>query len=71
MVGIDFTTAVDTIQGLGLQVGPNSAFVYSDTVPAYYVVSTDPVAGTSLDAGATVDIFVSAGPCDPTTTTCP
>jgi beta-lactam-binding protein with PASTA domain len=71
VVGIDYITAIDTIQGLGLQVGPNSAFVYSDTVPAYNVVSTDPVAGTSLVTGAAVDIFVSAGPCDPATMTCP
>jgi len=68
--GVDYVTAINDLQLLGLQIGPASAFVYSDTVPLYDVVSTNPVAGTTLDAGSFVDIFVSAGPCDPTMTTC-
>jgi len=62
--GVDYITAINDLQLLGFQIGPASALVYSDTVPLYDVVSTNPVAGTTLEAGSSVDIFVSAGPCE-------
>jgi serine/threonine-protein kinase len=46
---------------MGLRVG-NRYEEPNDLIPAGSVVRTDPAAGTDLDSGSAVDIYVSTGP---------
>lgn len=69
-VGMDANAAYDAIEAMGLVVGQGTVAVYSDA-PLNSIISTNPIAGTAVEAGASVDLLVSLGPCDPTTAVCP
>ncbi|CAN5295278.1 Stk1 family PASTA domain-containing Ser/Thr kinase [soil metagenome] len=53
--------ARDILYRMGLRVG-NRYEEPNDLIPAGSVVRTDPAAGTDLDSGSAVDIYVSTGP---------
>jgi serine/threonine-protein kinase len=53
--------ARDILFRMGLQVG-NRFEEPNDVIPAGSVVRTNPAAGTSLNSGSAVDIYVSTGP---------
>ena len=60
VTGMDQVTASNTVTQAGLQpaiVPQNSA-----TVPAGKVITTNPAAGSMVDKGSTVQLFVSTGP---------
>ena len=59
IVGQPWTTAQDQLVGLNPQVGD---VVHSDTIPAGYVVSTNPVAGTEVEEGTVIEVTLSSGP---------
>ncbi len=52
-------------QGLGIA---GVAYEYSDSISADRVIRTDPAAGTSVDSGSDVTIYISKGPEQKTTT---
>jgi len=52
--------ALNTLQFVGLQ--PTSVPQPNDTVPAGQAIGTDPAAGTHVDKGAAVRVFISSGP---------
>ncbi|MEV8158555.1 Stk1 family PASTA domain-containing Ser/Thr kinase [Kocuria salsicia] len=60
VVGMDSTTAENTLRGAGL----NPAFTtkHDSSVPDKHVISMDPTAGTEVDEGSTVAVVVSDGP---------
>ena len=58
--GLDQLTAASKLIKRGFIVTPVPE--QSDTVKVGIVIHTDPVAGTKLDSGSNVNIFVSAGP---------
>ena len=60
VVGNDQATAVTAIQAQGLVANVTTA--HSDTVSAGFVISQDPVGGTGVAPGSTVDVAVSLGP---------
>ena len=60
VVGLAQATAESTITGAGFVVGTVSSS-NSDTVAVGNVISSNPVAGTSLPAGSSIDIEVSLG----------
>jgi len=60
VVGNDQATAVAAIQAQGLVANVTTA--HSDTVSAGFVISQDPVGGTGVAPGSTVDVAVSLGP---------
>ncbi|MCE5340065.1 MAG: PASTA domain-containing protein [Planctomycetaceae bacterium] len=59
VVGMTRTAAESAITSAGLAVAISSGF--SDTVPAGYVISQEPVADTSVASGTSVNIVVSLG----------
>lgn len=59
--GLSVADATAAIERAGLKVG-NVDTKPDDTVPTGQVVSTDPVIGTAVEKGQTVDITVSGGP---------
>ena len=60
VVNKEYRDAQMTLQKTGFVV--EYEFAMSDTVTEYYVISTNPEAGDSIPAGATVYMTVSAGP---------
>src|SRR5262249_46290871 len=52
--------ALNTLRFFGLQ--PTSAPQADDTVPQGQAIGTDPAAGTRVDRGAAVRVFISTGP---------
>ncbi|UCG58894.1 MAG: PASTA domain-containing protein, partial [Phycisphaerales bacterium] len=63
VVAESLSAAQSAITSAGLVVGTTSAN-YSDTVPAGYVISQDPTAGTQVPGGSAVDLVISLGPKD-------
>jgi len=61
VVGLTEAAATADIEGAGLTVGTVTTEA-SDTVPVGIVISQDPAAGTSVDAGSAVNLAVSSGP---------
>jgi serine/threonine-protein kinase len=62
--------AGSTLGNAGLKVNKTQNEV-SDTVPSGQVTRTDPAAGTQVDKGSGVTVYVSSGPATTTTTTSP
>jgi beta-lactam-binding protein with PASTA domain len=60
VVDMNETDANSAITGAGLKVGIVT-YQYSDTVVAGHVISQNPVGGTTVPAGSTIDLVVSAG----------
>ena len=60
MVNRTETEANSIISGAGLV--PARTEATSETVPAGIVISQDPISGTTVDLGSTVNITVSIGP---------
>ena len=69
VTGQDRSTAVTTLQGIGLKVSVQQ--VSSSTAPAGTVVATRPGAGTSVPKGSSVSVDVSGGAPTPTSTASP
>jgi beta-lactam-binding protein with PASTA domain len=65
LVGLTRAQAKSTLEEEGLEVGTVEK-VASDTAPAGEVVSQNPSAGITVDAGTEVDFSVSSGPADVT-----
>jgi eukaryotic-like serine/threonine-protein kinase len=63
LVGLTRSEAARTLKDAGLEVGAVGK-VENDEAPEGEVVSQNPSAGTSLDAGSEVDFSVSSGPGD-------
>lgn len=61
VVGDDEATAAAEIEYVGLAVGTITT-ASSPTIPAGEVLSSDPVAGTVVELGSSVDLVVSSGP---------
>lgn len=61
VTGLSQAAAEAAISSAGLTTGSITT-AYSDTVPAGNVISQNPVAGTELSAGASIDLVVSEGP---------
>jgi len=62
VVGLTQAAAMTAITAAGLYVGTVTEQC-SDTVPAGSVISQNPVAGTVVTEGSTVNLVVSSGPC--------
>ncbi|MBP9002133.1 MAG: PASTA domain-containing protein [Candidatus Hydrogenedentes bacterium] len=62
VVGLTQVAATTAITAAGLYVGTVTEQC-SDTVAAGSVISQNPVAGTAVTEGSTVDLVVSSGPC--------
>jgi high affinity sulfate transporter 1 len=60
LIGLPLDRARATIDGLGLVLGETS-YVQTTSLPEGTVVTQEPKSGTSVDAGAAVDIAVSSG----------
>ncbi|WP_300676556.1 Stk1 family PASTA domain-containing Ser/Thr kinase [Nocardioides sp.] len=60
LVGTTVDAATSTLEGIKLTVGQNQP-TWSETVPTGQIIRTDPVAGTQLRPGASVDLWVSKG----------
>ena len=58
--GLSVAAATDQLKQVGLKVGTSTA-EDSATIPAGAVVETNPAAGTSVNAGATVNLLTSSG----------
>src|SRR5262249_59160055 len=54
--------ALSTLQFVGLS--PTSVPQPNDTVPVGQAIGTDPAAGTHVDRGAAVKVFISSGPAE-------
>ena len=61
VVGMTQANAIAALSGVGLT--DTIVMTCSDTVPAGSVISTDPIAGTSVAVGSSVELTVSNGPC--------
>lgn len=61
VIGLSLVDAVNTVAAAGLGVGGISSSISSD-VAAGAVLSTDPEAGTEVDAGSLVSLVLSDGP---------
>ena len=64
IVGQNWNTVQEQITSLGFVVSTHMA--QSETLPAGYVISTDPPAGTQLDQGSTIEVTISTGAPAPT-----
>ena len=64
VVGLERDAALLALQNVGLKV--NLTNTADPTVPADFVISTSPVAGTEMREGDFVNVFVSTGPQDVT-----
>ena len=62
VVGYTKAEAVSALKDLGLTVVINKTKQSSDTIAAGSVISSDPVARTSVDPGSTVTLTISSGP---------
>ena len=60
LVGQTSTSALDAISGAGLVVGTVTT-LSSSTVPAGTILSQDPLSGTAVTTGSTVNWVVSTG----------
>ena len=55
------TEAIEILNKAGLKVAPESKTAQSETIPEGKVVKTDPSAGRTVKAGATITLYESAG----------
>ena len=55
------TEAIEILNKAGLKVAPESKTAQSETIPEGQVVKTDPSAGRTVKAGATITLYESAG----------
>lgn len=60
LVDVERTTALDTLKAADLK--PIQEEQSNDDVAAGHVIGTDPEAGTLLDVGSTIRVFISSGP---------
>ncbi|HOQ31740.1 MAG TPA: PhoPQ-activated protein PqaA family protein, partial [Candidatus Hydrogenedens sp.] len=64
VVGLPEAEATTDILGTGLFVG-NITYICDNTFPAGVVVNQEPTAGTEVEPGTSVDLWISTGPCPP------
>ena len=64
VVGLPEAEATTDILGTGLFVG-NITYICDNTFSAGVVVNQEPTAGTGVEPGTSVDLWISTGPCPP------
>ena len=67
VVGMTETNAQNALQSVGLSVGSYNS-IYSNTVPAGYIISQNPAAGTLVAGESSVNLTTSLGPVPATMT---
>ena len=61
VTGLEFEVASEILTRDGFQIG-DVAYVFSDSVPRYRVIQTDPPGGEMVEPGTPIDFQVSLGP---------